>query len=89
MSNANICKLEPDEKQVAHQLWLDLKHGVPDAHQRLQAAPEHIRNAILEALVRAMDKRGATNKRRGRDRRGAMDRRGTMDRRGAMDNLFS
>jgi len=89
MDNAEHFKLQPDEIEIALKIWLDLKHGVADAHNRLQAAPEHIRDAILEALVIAIDKRGTMDKRRGRDRRGARDRRGTMDRRGARDNPFS
>lgn len=57
MSNANICKLEPDEKQVAHQIWRDLKSGKANAHERLAAAPSNIRDGILAALVVAMDTR--------------------------------
>jgi hypothetical protein len=49
--------LQPEEKQVAHQLWRDLKSGKNDAPTRLAIVPTNIRDAILAALVVAMDTR--------------------------------
>jgi len=60
MSNANVCKLEPDEKQVADQLWRDLRSGKKDAHERLAAVPSKISSAVLAAILIAMDTRDSS-----------------------------
>jgi hypothetical protein len=53
-------ELQPDEKKIANQLWEELKHGVGDAHSKLCEVPDNIRDAILDALVIAIDTRNTT-----------------------------
>lgn len=49
--------LQADEKQLARLLWEDLKRGVKEAPERLGHVPDRVRDAILDALVVAMDTR--------------------------------
>ena len=61
MDKGRVFNLQPEEREAAHRIWLDLKRGAADAHERLNAAPEHIRTAILEALVIAMNTRNTAH----------------------------
>ena len=55
-------ELQPDEIQVARELWEDLSHGVEGAHEKLRQVPHKIRFAILGELVVSMNTRTtATN----------------------------
>ena len=48
--------LDPDERKAARILWYDLKHGNSgSALENLDKAPERVREAILKALIDAMD----------------------------------
>jgi hypothetical protein len=52
--------LQPEEKQVAFRIWNDLKRGAPDAPEQLGDAPRKIREAVLAALLLAMELRNTS-----------------------------
>jgi hypothetical protein len=54
-------ELKPEEIQIASEIWKDLKQGVIGAHDKLIETPDNIRDAILGALVFAMDTRTTTD----------------------------
>ncbi|RYZ80445.1 MAG: hypothetical protein EOP04_25865 [Proteobacteria bacterium] len=48
--------LSPEEMEFASALWKNLRFFVPGAYGQLASAPEHIRIAIIQALIASIEK---------------------------------